>query len=333
MTLTQFIAHRIQHQPETGLHVTLADSESSLDEHIEHLADDLNNAYLARIGREHGSFASEDAPSVLLAGLQSLLKRETSFHALTAELTEQFKAGLREQAVELNAYALFFVEESSGTHRFSFFVAGQKSTRTITPELAVDTVSLLDVGPSMFGIRVDINEWQKHQNYSYLSMITARGNRLIAEQFKHLTGFANGLNSRERTQTFLEGVEAYSQQVPTDEVDQYRTQVVDYCLGCEEQDTPVELTGLSNSLDTVQGDDFSRFMADFSPDGEHELRMDRRSLRRYVKFAGREKDLAISFSSHQLNNRVQYDAEQDTLSISGIPKALRKQLLEHMDQQ
>ena len=67
-----------------------------------------------------------------------------------------------------------------------------------------------------------------------------------------------------------------------------------------------------------------------APEGEQELMVDRRSLRRYVKFAGREKDLAISFNSYQLNKRVQYDADTDTLSINGLPKALRNQLLGHL---
>jgi nucleoid-associated protein len=65
-------------------------------------------------------------------------------------------------------------------------------------------------------------------------------------------------------------------------------------------------------------------------DEEEGLMMDRRALRRYVKFAGRDKDLAISFSSYQLHHRVHYDTESDTLSITGIPKALRSQLLGHL---
>ena len=60
------------------------------------------------------------------------------------------------------------------------------------------------------------------------------------------------------------------------------------------------------------------------------LQVDRRSLRRYVKFTGREKDLAVSFNSYQLNKRVSYDVDTDTLSIEGVPSALRKQLLEHL---
>jgi nucleoid-associated protein len=60
--------------------------------------------------------------------------------------------------------------------------------------------------------------------------------------------------------------------------------------------------------------------------------VDRRSLRRYVKFTGREKDLAISFSSSQLNSRVHYNPDKDTLSIDGIPRALREQLLRHLNQ-
>jgi len=59
--------------------------------------------------------------------------------------------------------------------------------------------------------------------------------------------------------------------------------------------------------------------------------MDRRSLRGYVKFTGRQKDLTISFSSSQLNSRAHYNPDKDTLSIDGITRALRDQLLRHLN--
>jgi nucleoid-associated protein len=97
----------------------------------------------------------------------------------------------------------------------------------------------------------------------------------------------------------------------------------------EEKDAPVQLEGLAKSVEGINPEEFVRIVASHAPEGEQELMVDRRSLRRYVKFAGREKDLAISFNSYQLDKRVQYDADTDTLSINGLPKALRDQLLRH----
>jgi nucleoid-associated protein len=94
----------------------------------------------------------------------------------------------------------------------------------------------------------------------------------------------------------------------------------------------VEIDGLSQALDGVDSAGFSSYLADHLPGGDGRLLLDRKSLQRYVKFAGRERDLAISFSSHQLNRRVHYQAETDTLSITGLPKMLRSQLLGHVEE-
>ena len=100
------------------------------------------------------------------------------------------------------------------------------------------------------------------------------------------------------------------------------------------QDAPVKLEELAKSVEGINPDEFVRIVASHTggeSESEQELVVDRRSLRRYVKFAGREKDLAISFSSYQLDDRVRYDVESDTLHITGIPKALKKQLLAHIN--
>ncbi len=126
------------------------------------------------------------------------------------------------------------------------------------------------------------------------------------------------------------GKETFSKNIPEEQINTYRTQVVDYCMEQEQMDSPVELVELSQAVESVNVDEFSRYLADNLPGGEQQIRMDRKSLRNYVKFAGREKDLAVSFSSHQLNNRINYNAGTDTLSITGLPKTLRSQLLRHL---
>jgi nucleoid-associated protein len=149
--------------------------------------------------------------------------------------------------------------------------------------------------------------------------------------FTELTGFARGLNKDEDTQLFLDGIDEFSKIMPQEKAAAFKTQVVDYCISQEQRDEPVHYRELSRSLDDVDSEAFVNTMTQYTPENGEEVMMDRRKLRKYVKFAGRDKDLAISFSSFQLNHKVHYQPDSDTLTITGIPSALRKQLQEHLD--
>ena len=183
----------------------------------------------------------------------------------------------------------------------------------------------------MFGIKVDLAEWKVRKNYAYLSMLPPRGNPEMAKIFDELTGFGDGIDKQESTEAFLKGVESFAKQLPEDKVNDYRTKVVDYCMEQEQKDEPVNIHGLSKELDGIDCEKFVREVLPHNPAGEEEeVILDRKSLRRYIKLSGRERDLAISFSSYHLNGRVSYEEKTDTLSIHGLPNALRSQLLVYL---
>ncbi|MEJ1336151.1 MAG: nucleoid-associated protein [Candidatus Sedimenticola sp. (ex Thyasira tokunagai)] len=330
MSLGHFILHRIKRQADTKAVLNLKEDECSKSGEISELAAELKRTYLGRINREHGRFASANGPGGLARLLEKHLEGELSFTQLSHQVMTLMKTFIDEKEVEIDTHTLFFIEKSFDSQVFYLFFAANKSAFTIDGSLELKPSYSLDLGPSLFGVKVDLTEWRKEKNYAYLSLIAPRGNRPLANLFYELTDFGNGIDKAEETRAFLEGVEAYADQIADDQVDNYRSQVVDHCLAQDEQDSGVNIEELSQAVDNVDSDDFVKFMVDNYPGSESQVMMDRRGLRRYVKFAGREKDLAISFSSHQLNNRVQYDSENDTLSISGLPRALRSQLLEHI---
>ncbi len=177
---------------------------------------------------------------------------------------------------------------------------------------------------------MDLAEWKKQENYTHLPLLPPKGNLLFAKIFENTVGFSNGINKEEDTLAFLEGIESFAKQLPNEQVNTYRTQVVDYCIAQEGRDEPVNIPGLSKSLDDIDAAMFVQEVAGGNSQRNEDVIIDRRSLHRYVEFSGREKDLAISFSSYQLNNRVNYDTDNGTLSIKGLPKALRNQLLRHL---
>lgn len=330
MPITHAITHYIRRTADAETKLSLRQDEFATEGYSEALLSKLKSSFLSRISREHGSFNSEREPALLTRELEAFLSGEHSFNQLSAAFMEELDRKADEKKFELDTHVLFFIEKSFDHHMFYLFVARQSESLTISDALDITPSYAIDTGPSLFGIKVDLAEWKEHKDYAYLSLLPPRGNPSLTEAFTVLTGFKNGIDKQKATLAFLEGVEAFAKHVPQERVDDYRSKVVEYCREQEEKDVPVELHGLAKSVEGINPDEFVRIVADHTPQGEQELMIDRRSLQRYVKFAGREKDLAISFNSYQLNKRVQYDADTDTLSINGLPKALRNQLLEHL---
>jgi len=331
MPITHFITHRLLRTADAPARLSLRGDELSTEGRGEALLAKLKSAFLGRIAREHGSFAAEgEERSPLEQGLEGFLADEIPFARLSNDLMTWLRRAVDECAAELDAHFLFFAEEGPGRHLFYLFVARQQESLAISEELDVTANYAIDTGHSLFGIKVDLIEWKEHGHYAYLSLLPPRGDPALSDAFYRLTGFGNGLNKAEATLAFLEGVESFSRQMPDETADEFRHQVVEYCMEQEERDAPVDFRELAGTLDGVDTDHFVRTLTERAPDNRPDLMMDRRSLRRYVKFAGREKDLAISFSSHQLNQRVRYDPQQDTLTIHGLPRSLREQLLGHL---
>lgn len=329
MPLIHAIAHRLVSTEQGKAELSLRTEELPLEGYSEELFAKLKSGFLSRISREHGSFDAESGQSPLQSGLENYLGEEQGFVEMSNIITQSFRKLLEQVKVSFNAQLLLFEEQALDHHLLHLFVAGEQQGLRINESLDIVPSHTLDTGATLFGIKVDLAEWRERRDYAYLSLLPPRGNPPLLEAFRTFTGFANGLNKQEATLTFLEGVEAYARELPKEKVDDYRNQVVEFCMEREEQDAPVSLNELAGTIDGIDTESFVKTVGQHTEE-QPEVMLDRRSLRRYVKFAGREKDLAISFNSYQLNKRVSYDADTDTLSIEGVPKALRKQLLEHL---
>ncbi len=332
MSITHVTAHYLCRHSDAKASLLLRKDELAADETKDVLLDKLKSAFLSRLARKHGSFPADAEPSLLAQELDEFLQDKHSFSQLSNALMQQLEAGVNEKAVEIKAHFLFFIDSMSEQHQvFYLFAVNHNESLAISESLEVMPSYVVDTGPSMFGIKVDLAEWKVRKNYAYLSMLPPRGNPEMAKIFDELTGFGDGIDKQESTEAFLKGVESFAKQLPEDKVNDYRTQVVDYCMEQEQKDEPINIHGLSKELDGIDCEKFVREVLPHNPAGEkEEVILDRKSLRRYIKLSGRERDLAISFSTYHLNGRVTYEEKTDTLSIHGLPNALRSQLLAYL---
>ncbi|MOA51257.1 Nucleoid-associated protein YejK [compost metagenome] len=62
-----------------------------------------------------------------------------------------------------------------------------------------------------------------------------------------------------------------------------------------------------------------------------EIPADKRTLNQFRRFTGRAEGLSISFESHLLGSKIEYDEEHDTLIIHQLPSQLKDQLKRRKD--
>jgi nucleoid-associated protein len=334
MPITHITAHYLRRDSDAAALLSLRQEPLSIDEPKNRLLDQLKSCFLGRLNREHGSFSCDgDAEnSMLAATLRTFLADEQDLTQSTTAIMKQMELLVNEAEMEINAHFLFFVEQSGDHHHvFYLFIVHQNESLAISDQLDVMPSYTIDTGPSLACIKVDIMEWLVHKNYAYLTLSSPRGKPALCDALEKLTGFSHGINKKEATKSFLDGVESFAKQLPDDKAREYREQVVGYCMAQDEKDEPVNIEALSRELVDIDRESFVRELRTHHPGEQDELMVDRSSLRRFVKFAGRDKDLSITFSTYHLHSRVAYEMESDTLTIKGLPKALRTQLLAYQE--
>lgn len=331
MSINHIVAHHLTAAFDKRAQLSLRDQELTKGDANEALFAQLKKSFLGRVKRQHGGFAEDAEGAVLQQDLDALQKNDLTFLQLSTNLMKQLDAQVKEHDIELDVHFLFFLDELSERQQvFYLFGVQRAESLTISDKLEVTPSYTIDTGSSLFGIKVDMSEWQSRDNTRCITMLLPSGNPRLAKAFERVTGFTKKVDRQEATETFLQGVESFAKKLPEDKVEDYRSQIVDHCIAQDEQDKPINIPGLSKELNGIDVEQFLKEMSNYQPKGQEEIMVDKRSLKRYVRFSGREKDLAISFSTSHLHKRVEYDVETDTLTIRALPKVLREQLLRHL---
>ena len=338
MPTTHFIAHRLKKQIDDDADLLLRDSELADDGPQSSLFESLKTSFNSRVSRKHGNFDDEVQPSILAKKLPDFLDDDKIFKALTVDFMQGLKQIMDEQNGEINAHFLFFIEEQDKQKVFYLFIVNQTELLTITEQLEIAPTYSIDTGSTVCGVKVNLNDWQERPKYHYLTLVPPKGNEIFSDALHDLSGFGNNIDRAKATKAFLENVEAFASQVPEEKQKEYRETIIEYCEEQEAKDEAVDIQALSKNIEGIDCEAFVRQMLPHNPkqdedEEEAELLIDKRSLRKYVKFSGRDRDLSITFSSFQLNDSIFYEPQDGTLLIKNLPKSLKKQLEAHVKKQ
>ena len=105
-----------------------------------------------------------------------------------------------------------------------------------------------------------------------------------------------------------------------------RSKVVNYCLEQNKAGKAVTIADLSQNLaeevKSYEPERFARYVETSKPDIKPEFIPHAGQIRSYVRISGRNDNLSMSFASDCLGREIEYDADQDVLTIRNRPPAL-----------
>lgn len=333
MAIKDFITHSFVKSSEGKTKLSLRDSVVPVDDALEAFVSELKHSFHRRAGREYGYFAETDPSPVLPTKLSALISEEINFVAMSVQWMYALQDVINELDLDAQGHIVFLREEHLGEELFYIFVVSYKESLYINKKLEIEQTRHIDFGTTLMAAKVDVSVWQANASRSYLTLAVPRSSNLWIDTFRVMTGYENAVDKKAETENFLQSVATFSMDIPDDSVSEFQSQIVDYCLDQDKAGQPVGFADLSESVSQVPGVDSGKLAKALTKGTQAEddkLHVDRNSLRRFLRFTGREKDLTVSFSSTVIPERVQYDSSNDVLTIKGLPKTLRDQLVEHL---
>ncbi len=328
MSLKHSIIHHIARPvPGGDIEVTLKSTENDTQGPIFSLFEQLKQSFQRSSQRQYGHFDQENSSNPLPGWLKDQAEGKSSFLSNSERIIGHLERAMESHQEAFSAHILIAQEMVMDQAQFYLFWINHTEASHIDSNLEVGINQFIDCNKMQYSLRLFLDEWLEYDSQKYLSIITHRGNKKLSDAFTDFSGFTQGLDLKEDTQEFLGIVDDYIGSVPEEQVQDYKNKIIDYCVEQDRHGEPVMVDDLSQQLNESSPTQFAQFVTEHQQSPKSEIYTDRNSLKRYVRYFGRDNQMSISFSADMYGQDIIYDPNTDTLTLKRIPKSLKRQLL------
>lgn len=348
MPVTHFITHQITKAgPQDGAQLSLCDTEPTLDDYASRVMSQLRTIFIGRSGKRYGRFNPE-APQIKALTLDWLNDKQ-SFLSFSQTLAKYFASHLDNSPLEMEGYLAVIAEEIADGDRLYVYHLREKTNVALNSNMELTETRFIDFSNTGFALCINTGVLKGDEEEKYLSYSYGRGEKALQNSFSEFIGFTDTVNVEQETQEFLQIVNEYTKNLSDEEAVETRAKVVDYCMEQDKYGAPVEFKAISLEINEREPEKFEKFItekreearavsADSSDDSvsisaevRNEFIPDRKSLKNYVRFSGKNKDVTLSFSASSLGGDVKFNGVTNSLEISNLPARLLKQLQQDKD--
>ncbi len=311
------------HKPEADV-----GSQASTMALLDMLQSKLRSTQQKRLGRIDPE--SEAAGKPLPCALRAWHDESGDFDALSWAVAEAFEESLRPWDDTFKGHLMVATQVMFEQRFLWVYWLQERENWEVDAKGELRPVATVDTGQLKYAANVQVSSWAKDPEALALTMVTARGVPELTNSFETAFQLIDEQDKAAETGKFLEVVEGYAELLEDEQAADTRKEVVNYCLDKARSGEEADIKELSGQLNPDQPEAFANFVYEHDQSMQPPPNPDAKSLKDYVRFAGRDKDISISFSSHLIDHGIRFNAENNSLVLEQLPAALQDQLARHL---
>lgn len=335
MPLHHCIVHFIEKKPDDSPAVVNTRSESlPQSSALEHLLADINDSYNSKPSKAWGLFQTDNTAFPLSDWLADYLTEKLDFTQFSQLAVEHLRKQLDEANISLSGHVLFAHYQQGMTDYLTIAILQHSEGMAITSGLDVDSARHLDLSQMHLAARINLSEWQNNsQSKQYISFIKGKNGKKVVDGFRDFLGCQEGVDGPGETRTLLKAFSDFveSEDLPEEQAREKTNNLLNYANSQARRGEVVSIEGLSEALDEDNPQAFYNHIRNKDYGLSPEIPADKRTLNAFHRFTGRAEGISISFESHLLGSKVEYDETRDMLIIRQLPTQLKDQLKRNKD--
>lgn len=330
MPVLHSVIHKIDKKPD-GNPAILHHSASELVESQtrDELINQLNESYNAKPGKGWGFFHAESGAHPFSGWLSNYLAGTEDFMAFTNVAVEHLQKLMEESNLTVGGNALFCHYRQGMTDYLVIALVQEAEAVIMTDGLTLQPIRRLDLDSIFLAARINLSEWKNNPaSKQYVSFLKAKKGRRVTEYFRDFIGVQEGIDGPGETRTLLKAFSDFvaAEDLAEDDARYASTTLVDYAAAQTKLGEAVNLEELSELITEARPTAFLDHIRSKDYGLSPEIPADKRTLNHFRRFTGRTEGLSISFESHLLGSKVEYNEASGTLTLRNLPTQLTDQL-------
>ena len=332
MALEHIVLQRLSRSEYNGpIEVKSRSEENAVDGVAYSIFEQAKQQFNRSASKRFGFFDAEAENKQLIGLINNWQAEQINFASFSAKALLCLQQLLDFSETPFNATLLFAHETLLGQHYLYCLWLPMAEVILTGDDLEPYRTEAVEAHKVHYGLRLHLDAWKDEDSPKYLTQIASRGSKDLAEAFTGFSNFKEGVDLGEQTKEFLQIIEEYADEMPEDEGRQMKTLVLDYCVERDKVGSPVLLDEISEQISDEKPQQFAEFVTAKQHNPDKEIYTDRASLKRYMRYFGRDTSMSISFSAERFGKDITYDPASGSLRIHQLPKSLKVQLSGHHD--
>ncbi|NLJ12043.1 nucleoid-associated protein YejK [Denitrificimonas caeni] len=301
---------------------------------VQHVLADLNDSYNAKPSKAWGLFQSDSSQWPLQNWLSSYLAEQSDFVSFSRQALEHLKKHVEEANITLSGHVLFAHYQQGMTDYLTIAVLQHSEGMVVNAGLDIDAARHLDLSQLHLATRINLSEWKNNaQSKQYISFLKGKNGKKVIDGFRDFLGCQEGVDGPSETRTLLKAFSDFveSEDLPEEQAREKTDSLTSYANNQARRGEVVSIEGLSEVLDEDNPQAFYNHIRNKDYGLSPEFPADKRTLNAFRRFTGRAEGISISFDSHLLGSKVEYDESRDMLIIRQLPTQLKDQLKRNKD--